>query len=62
MGFSPFGIESIAGAAARDLAASFDLVAQLEPLILSLQGTGRMAGLLSEGPEQRQPQEVRLGD
>ena len=37
-------------------------MAQLEPLILSLQGQGRMAGLLSEGPEQRQPQEVRFGD
>jgi hypothetical protein len=61
MGFSPFGIESIAEPAAKELAASFDLVAQLEPLILSLQGRGKMAGLLSEGPEQRQPQEVRLG-
>ena len=62
MGFSPFGIESISDAAAKDLTASFGLVAQLEPLILSLQGHGKMAGLLSEGPEQRQPQEVRLGD
>jgi len=62
MGFSPFGIESISDAAAKDLTASFGLVAQLEPLILSLQGQGKMAGLLSEGPEQRQPQEVRLGD
>ena len=62
MGFSPFGIESIAEPAAKELAASFDLVAQLEPLILSLQGQGRMAGLLSEGPEQRQPQEVRFGE
>ncbi|HEY6554407.1 MAG TPA: DUF5597 domain-containing protein [Vicinamibacteria bacterium] len=62
MGFSPFGIESISEPAAKDLAASFGLVAQLEPLILSLQGQGRMAGLLSEGPEQRQPQEARLGD
>ena len=61
MGFSPFGIESISEPAAKELAASFDLVAQLEPLILSLQGQGKMAGLLSEGPEQRQPQEVRFG-
>ena len=37
-------------------------LAQLEPLILSLQGKGVTAGLLSEGPEQRQPQQVRLGD
>jgi Domain of unknown function (DUF5597)/Beta-galactosidase len=62
MGFSPFGIESISDPAAKELAASFNLVAQLEPLILSLQGQGKMAGLLSEGPEQRQPQEVRFGD
>jgi hypothetical protein len=64
MGFSPFGIESISEPAGKELAASFDLVAQLEPLILSLQGQDpkKMAGLLSEGPEQRQPQEVRLGE
>ena len=62
IGFSPFGIESIGEAAAKHLAASYGLVAQLEPLILSLQGNGFLAGLLSEGPEQRQPQQVRLGD
>jgi hypothetical protein len=61
MGFSPFGIESIPDPAARYLAASYGVVAQLEPLILRLQGTGAMAGLLSEGPEQRQPQQVQLG-
>jgi hypothetical protein len=61
IGFSPFGIESIGDPAARHLAASYALVALLEPLILELQGRGMMAGLLSEGPEQRQPQQVRLG-
>jgi hypothetical protein len=61
MGFSPFGIESIGEPAAKHLAASYDLVAQLEPLLVELQGEGRSAGLLSEGPEQRQPQQVRLG-
>jgi beta-galactosidase GanA len=61
IGFSPFGIESIGEAAAKHLAASYGLVAQLEPLILGLQGRGMTAGLLSEGPEQRQPQQVRLG-
>jgi beta-galactosidase GanA len=61
MGFSPFGIETIGEPAARYLAASYDLVAQLEPLLVELQGRGRSAGLLSEGPEQRQPQQVRLG-
>jgi hypothetical protein len=61
IGFSPFGIESIGEPAARHLGASCDLVAQLEPLILTLQGRGMTAGLLSAGPEQRQPQQVRLG-
>jgi SAM-dependent methyltransferase len=45
IGFSPFGIESIGEPAARHLAASFDLVAQLEPLLLSLQGKGRTPAL-----------------
>lgn len=61
MGFSPFGIESIGDSAGRRLAASDSLVRQLESLILALQGHGKMAGLRSEGPEQRQPQRVRLG-
>jgi beta-galactosidase GanA len=60
IGFSPFGIESIGEPAAKHLAASYDLVAQLEPLLVELQGKGMSAGLLSEGPEQRQPQQVRL--
>jgi beta-galactosidase GanA len=62
IGFAPFGIESIAEPAATHLAAAYALVAQLESLILGLQGRGAMAGLLSEGAEQRQPQQVRLGD
>ena len=62
MGFSPFGIESIGEPAGTHLAASYELVSQLEPLLVDLQGQGRSAGLLSEGPEQRQPQQVRLGD
>lgn len=62
IGFSPFGIESIAEAAGSALAASYDLVAQLEPLLVERQGRGLTAGLLPEGPEQRQPQQVRLGD
>jgi hypothetical protein len=37
-------------------------VAQLEPLLLELQGKGRSAGLLSEGEEQGQAQQVRLVD
>jgi beta-galactosidase GanA len=60
IGFSPFGIESIGEPAAKHLAASYDLVAQLEPLLIELQGKGMTAGLRSEGEEQRQPQQVRL--
>jgi beta-galactosidase GanA len=60
IGFSPFGIESIGEPAAKHLSASYDLVAQLEPLLVELQGRGMAAGLLSEGPEQRAPQQVRL--
>jgi beta-galactosidase GanA len=62
IGFSPFGIETIGAEAGKHLAASYDLVAQLEPLLVERQGQGLSAGLLSEGPEQRQPQQVRLGD
>lgn len=61
IGFSPFGIESIGEPAARYLADSYDLIAQLTPLIAEHQGRGSMVGLLPEGPEQRQPQQVWLG-
>ena len=37
------------------------MLAQLAPLILDHQGKGVMAGLLPEGPEQRQPLRVQLG-
>jgi hypothetical protein len=59
IGFSPFGIETIGEPAGEHLAASYDLVAQLEPLLVDLQGKGESAGLLSAGPEQRQPQQVQ---
>ncbi len=61
IGFSPFGIDTIGEAPSRYLSESFDLVAQLEPLLLASQGRGISAGLLPEGPEQRQPQRVTLG-
>lgn len=56
IGVSPFAVESMQEPLAGQLAAAYDLVAQLEPLILANQGSGRTAGLLSAGPEQRQPQ------
>lgn len=37
------------------------MLAQLAPVILEHQGKGVMAGVLPEGPEQRAPQQVRLG-
>lgn len=61
IGFSPFDVEDMSGAPAKYLSEAYDVVAQLQPLILAHQGTGTMAGLLSEGPEQHLPQEVRLG-
>ncbi len=61
IGFSPFGIETIGEPAGKYLAASYDLITQLEPLLLANQGRGLTAGLMSEGPEQRQPQQVRFG-
>jgi len=61
IGFCPFGIESIAEPAAGQLAASFELIAQLTPLIAAHQGLGDMAGVLPEGAEQRQPQQLWLG-
>jgi beta-galactosidase GanA len=62
VGFSPFGIETLSEPTSRAIAGSFDMLAQLAPLITTHQGSGEMAGLLSEGAEQRQPQRVVLGD
>jgi beta-galactosidase GanA len=62
IGFSPFSIESLDEATSRSLASSYDMLRQLSPLILEYQGKGLMAGLLPEGAEQRQPQQVRLGN
>jgi hypothetical protein len=38
-----------------------DVLTQLAPLILDHQGKNEMAGFLPEGPEQRAPQQARLG-
>lgn len=62
MGFSPFGIETMGDTATRVLADGYSLLTQLTPLITKHQGMGTMVGLLPEGPEQRQPQRVALGD
>src|SRR5262249_9092089 len=61
IGFSPFSIDSLDQETSEPLARSYDLLKQLTPLILEYQGKNAMAGVLPEGPEQRLPQELRLG-
>jgi len=61
IGFSPFSIDSLDEETTNAVTASYDLLNQLAPLILDQQGKGVMAGLLPEGPEQRLPQQLRLG-
>ncbi len=61
IGFCPFSIESVAEPTRSLLAGGYDILAQLSPLILAHQGKNEMAGFLSEGPEQRAPQQARLG-
>jgi beta-galactosidase GanA len=62
IGFSPFSIDSLDEETTNAVTTSYDLLNQLTPLILNHQGKGTMAGLLPEGPEQRQPQQLRLGN
>ncbi len=61
IGFSPFAIESATEPGAGYLAASFDLVRQLTPLLAEKQGRGLTAGFLQESAEAKQPVQVRLG-
>jgi beta-galactosidase GanA len=61
IGFCPFAIESITEPAQGLLAASYDLIGQLTPVIIDHEGRGTMAGLLPVSPPQPQPQELRLG-
>lgn len=61
IGFSPFAIESNNEPAAGYLAASYDLVRQLTPLLAEKQGRGFTAGFLQESAESKQPQQVRWG-
>jgi beta-galactosidase GanA len=61
IGFCPFAIESNNEPAAGYLAASFDLVRQLTPLLAEKQGRGLTAGFLQESVETKQPQQIRMG-
>jgi beta-galactosidase GanA len=62
IGFSPFSIDSLDGETTAAVTESYELLTQLTALVLANQGKGTMAGLLPEGPEQRQPQQLRLGN
>ena len=62
LGFSPFGIESVEGNAARMLTGAYDVVAQLTPLIAQHAGNGSMTGLLPPAADLRYPHRVRLDD
>lgn len=61
IGFCPFAIEGSTEPAAGYLAASFDLVRQLTPLLAEKQGRGAMAGFLQESIESKQPLQLRMG-
>jgi hypothetical protein len=61
MGFSPYGINFISGQARELLGQSYDLVRQLEPLILSRTPKGDVAACVPLGPEQRAPRRIDLG-
>ena len=61
IGFSPFAIESISEPSEGLLAKSYDMVAQLTPLLAAQQGRGTTAGFLQESLDSKQPQQVRLG-
>ncbi|MBW8687387.1 mannonate dehydratase [Chitinophaga rhizophila] len=54
IGFSPFSIESTHRPAEETIAASYDLLRQLAPIISSNSGTGNMDGVLLDTLETRQ--------
>ncbi|QAY69860.1 DUF5597 domain-containing protein [Xylanimonas protaetiae] len=62
IGFSPFGIESVAGNEAAMLAGAYDVVAQLSPLLAEHAGDGSTTGLLPPTDDMRSPHRVRLDD
>lgn len=66
IGFSPFSIESIADPAADVLGETYEVLAQLEPLLVRHQGQGTMRGVRPavafDGTIENTAQEVTLGD
>jgi beta-galactosidase GanA len=66
IGLSPFAIDNISDPEQQPLAASFDLLRQVTPLVLEHQGRGTMAGVVPDVSfdQSRVPteQDVELGD
>lgn len=60
MGYSPFSIESINNPDNSQIAKGYDILRQLEPLILENQGTEKIAGALLDSANQKV--QVKLGD
>ncbi len=66
MGVSPYGPEFLSAGDAKALGQAYGIVAQMAPLILACQGTGKMVGVLPpmrfNGDVDLDPQTVVLGD
>lgn len=60
MGYSPFSIESLDHPESNSLSSAYNILKQLEPLILQNQGLGRMMGVLLDST--RQQAQFDLGD
>ncbi|MDZ7333488.1 MAG: DUF5597 domain-containing protein [candidate division KSB1 bacterium] len=60
MGYSPFSIESLRDPDSHPLTKAYDVLRQLEPLILAKQGKGEMAGVLLDSTHHKA--QVQLGD
>ena len=60
MGYSPFSIESLRNPADKQVAEAYDVLHQLEPLILEHQGTATIAGVLLDSATQTA--RVEMGD
>lgn len=61
MGYSPYGINFITGQSKELLTESYDLISQLEPLILENYPKGMVTACVPLGDEQRQPKRIELG-
>ncbi|MFC1482010.1 DUF5597 domain-containing protein, partial [Candidatus Neomarinimicrobiota bacterium] len=60
MGYSPFSIESLINPETNQISRAYDVLRQLEPLIVENQGKGTMVGVLLDSADQYT--EFQLGD